>query len=595
MTLRPRSSETRAVRFFVNRAAWVLCASAMAVAGHGRVRAEDRPAGSGGRLSSAELELRMFEKRGIRANPYRAGRSMTMSRHGIVASEHYLASLAGLDMLRSGGSAMDAAVAVAATLNVVEPMMTGAGGDVFILYYEAATGKVHALNGSGHAPRKLTMDYFRDHDRHSINDHSWEAVTVPGAVDAWLTAHEKFGRLPLEKVFAPAIHHAEEGYPISEIVGMAWNAYGRALQRDRWARETYLVDGKPPKIGTVFKNPRLAKSLRQIAAGGRDAFYRGPIAKEIVRYAQETGGFLTMEDFAAHHSDWVEPITTNYRGYDVYQCPPNGQGIGVLLMLNILEGFDLPKMKFDSPEYLHLLIEAKKLAYADLHRYVADPRKSRVPVKELLSKAYAARRRKLIDLQKAAPDVEPGLPVGSDTTYFTVIDAEGNAVSFINSLYSAFGSGIVGGSTGIMLQNRGAGFTLEEGHPNQYAPGKRPYHTIIPGMVLKDGKLYLSYGLMGGAMQPQGHVQFLLAHLDHGLTIQEAMDVPRWRHMSGLEVRLEHGTPRATMAALRALGHEVRPANLSDFGSSQAILVDPKTGTYFGASDPRRDGMALGY
>ncbi len=547
------------------------------------------------RLSPAELELRVFEQRGIRANPYRAGRSMTASRHGIVASEHYLASLAGLDMLRSGGSAMDAAIATAAVLSVVEPMMTGPGGDVFLLYYEAATGKIYGLNGSGRAPRHLTLDYFRQRGKKAIDENSWEAVTVPGAVDAWTTAHERFGKKPLAEVLAPAIHYAEEGFPISEIVRLAWASYGEKLSKDYWARQTYLVDGKPPKLGAVFKNPRLAASLRQIAQGGRDAFYEGPIAEEIVRYAQKTGGFLTREDFAAQRSEWVEPISTNYRGYDVYQCPPNGQGIGVLIMLNILEGYDLSKMKFNSPEYLHLLIEAKKLAYADLYRYVADPRFSSVPVEQLLSKEYAARRRALIDPHHAAPDVAPGLPVGSDTTYFTVIDDQGNAVSFINSLYSAFGSGIVGGKTGIMLHNRGALFTLEEGHPNQYAPGKRPYHTIIPGMVLKDGKLYLSYGLMGGAMQPQGHVQLLLAHLDHGLPIQEAVDVPRWRHTSGLEVRLEHGTPRETFEALSKLGHRVRPANLADFGAAQVIRVDPKTGTYFGASDPRRDGMALGY
>jgi len=547
------------------------------------------------RLTPAELELRMFEKRGIRSNPYRAGRSITVSRRGIVASEHYLASLAGLDLLRSGGTAMDAAIAVASTLSVVEPMMTGPGGDVFVLYYEAATGKIHALNGSGRAPKNLTLDYFRSRGKTSIDDNSWEAVTVPGAVDAWLTAHKRFGRIPIEQVLAPAIHHAEEGFPVSEIVSMAWSSYGGKLSRDPWSRRTYLVDGRPPKFGTLFKNRRLAESFRQIADRGRVGFYEGPIAQEIVRYAQETGGFFTMEDFAGQHSEWVEPISTNYRGYDVYQCPPNGQGIGVLIMLNILEGYDLAEMEFNSPEYRHLLIEAKKLAYADLYRYVADPRASEVPIQELLSKQYAAKRRALIDRDRAADDVAPGVPVGSDTTYFTVIDEQGNAASFINSLYSAFGSGIVGGKTGVMLHNRGALFSLEEGHPNVYAPGKRPYHTIIPGMVLKDEKLYLSYGLMGGAMQPQGHVQFLLAHLDHGLPIQEAIDTPRWRHMAGLEVRLEHGTPRSTFEALEALGHKVRPANLSDFGASQAILVDPDTGTYYGASDPRRDGMAIGY
>lgn len=541
------------------------------------------------------MELALFEGRGIRANPYRAGRSMTMSRHGIVASEHTLATLAGVDMLRSGGSAMDAALAAAATVAVVEPMMTGPGGDAFILYYEAKTGQVHALNGSGRAPAALTLDYFRDHGKDRIDARSWEAVTVPGAVDAWCEAHQRFGKKQLADVLEPAIRYARDGFAVTEVVSLAWGAYGRQLSEDRWARETYLVDGEPPALGTVFKNPNLAHSLQLIADGGRDAFYRGPIAEEIVRYAQETGGFLTTSDFASHTSTWVEPIHTDYRGYEVYQCPPNGQGIGVLMMLNILEGYDLQAMRFNSPEYLHTLIEAKKLAYADLYRYVADPDAGPVPTAELLSKDYAARRRELIDPQHAAASVDFGLPVGSDTTYLTAIDDEGNACSFINSLYSAFGSSIVGGKTGILLQNRGDGFTLEEGHPNQLAPGKRPYHTIIPGMVLKDGKLYMSYGLMGGAMQPQGHVQFLLAHLEFGLNIQEAADVPRWRHLDGARVLLEHGTPKETMQALEALGHDVDPANLSEFGSAQAVLVHPETGTYFGASDPRRDGAAIGF
>ncbi|MBI3735460.1 gamma-glutamyltransferase [Candidatus Sumerlaeota bacterium] len=549
--------------------------------------------------NSADAALRKLEERGIRADPYRAGRTMTMSRNGIVASSHVYASQAGLDMLRSGGNAMDAAVAAAATLAVVEPMMTGMGGDVFLLYYEAKTGKVYALNGSGHSPRNLTRDYFTQKaargGREEIDGNSWEAVTVPGAVDAWATALARFGSKPMKEVLAPAIRYAEEGYPVTEIVQEVWAGDAPKLTKDAWTAKTYLIGGHAPKRGEVFKNPNLARSLRLVADGGRDAFYRGPIAEEIVRYARESGGFLTMEDFAAHTSNWVEPISTNYRGYDVYQCPPNGQGLGVLLMLNILEGFDFKGMKLGSPGYLHLLIEAKKLAYADLYKYVADPEKSPVPIKSLLSKEYAAKRRALMDPKHAAPDAAPGLPEGKDTIYLTAIDKDGNAVSFINSLYSAFGSGITGGSTGILLQNRGDGFTLEHGHFNEYAPGKRPYHTIIPGMVLKSGKLYMSYGLMGGPMQPQGHVQFLLSHLDFGLTPQEAADLPRWRHTDGLKVLLEHGASHEAIEGLRAMGHEVHPAAGDDFGGCQAILVDPATGTYFGASDPRKDGAALGY
>ncbi len=549
--------------------------------------------------SAAPDEMTRLEARGVRANPYRAGRTMTMSRNGIVASSHVYASQAGLDMLRSGGNAMDAAVAAAATLAVVEPMMTGLGGDVFLLYYEAKSGKVYALNGSGHSPKNLTREYFAEKAKREggekIDGDSWEAVTVPGAADAWATALARFGSKPLSEILAPAIRYAEEGYPVSEIVQEVWAEDAPVLKKDAWTAKTYLMEGRAPKRGEVFKNPYLARTLRQLATGGRDAFYRGEIAKEIVRYSNESGGFLTMDDFAAHASTWVDPISVNYRGYDVFQCPPNGQGLGVLLMLNLLEGYDLKSMKLGSPEYLHLLIEAKKLAYADLQHYVADPEKSKLPIPALLSKAYAAERRKKIDTAHAAASVEFGIPEGSDTIYLTAIDKEGNAVSFINSIYSAFGSKITGGATGILLQNRGSGFTLERGHFNEYASGKRPYHTIIPGMVLKNGKLYMSYGLMGGPMQPQGHVQFLLSHLEFGLTPQEAADLPRWRHLDGARILLEHGTPRATLDAMRAMGHDAKYASGGDFGGCQAILVDPTTGTYFGASDPRKDGAALGY
>jgi gamma-glutamyltranspeptidase/glutathione hydrolase len=546
-------------------------------------------------MTTAAEEVSAQNAKIVRANPNRAGRSVTMSRHGIVASEHVLASQAGLDMLRSGGSAMDAAVATAAVLNVVEPMMTGMGGDAWFLYFEAKTGKVHALNGSGRSPSALTREYFEKKNASKIDDASWEAVTVPGAVDAWSTGHAKFGKKPWAEVLAPAIRYAEEGAPVSEIVDIVWKFSASSLKKDQFAKDTYLVNGKAPEPGEVFKNPRLAKSLLTIAEGGRDAFYKGPIAQEIARYAQATGGFFSIEDFAGHSSTWVDPISTNYRGYDVYQCPPNGQGAGVLMMLNILEGFDLKSMPYASPEYFHLLIEAKKLAYADLYKFVADPTKAKVPTTGLLSKEYAGERRKLFDPKTAAAAVEPGVPKDSDTTYLTVIDAEGNACSFINSLYAAFGSKIVGGETGIVMQNRGAGFTLEKGHYNEYAPGKRPYHTIIPGMVLKGGKLYMSYGLMGGDMQPQGHVQFLTNHIDFGMGIQEAVDAPRWRHEEGLKVAVEAGIKQETFDALKALGHVVHWSPFIDFGGSQVVLVDPATGTYFGASDPRKDGAALGY
>ena len=542
-----------------------------------------------------ELSYEQLKQRGVVSSPFRAGRTITMSRNGIVASSHNLATLAGLDMLRSGGNAVDAAVATAATLTVVEPMSTGLGGDVFVLYYEAKTGKVYGLNGSGRSPHQLTREHFAVAGKDKIDPYSWDAVTVPGAVDAYATLHERFGSKPFRDILQPAIRYAAKGYPITEHVAGYWKANEALLQKDTAARTTYLIDDKAPQLGEVFLNPRLANSLTVIAEKGRDAFYKGALTDEIVRYAKATGGHLTHKDFRDHKSTWVEPIRTSYHGYEVLQIPPNGQGLGVLMMLNILEGFPLDTMDRTSAEYLHLLIEAKKLAYADLYKYVADPEQANIPLKELLSKDYAESRRAMISADQAATVANPGLPVGHDTVYLTTIDSDGNACSFINSLYHGFGSHIVGGDTGILLQNRGAGFTLEKGHFNEYAPNKRPYHTIIPGMVLRDGKLYMSYGLMGGPMQPQGHVQLLLSHLDHKLPIQEAVDTPRWNHTEGTEVLLEHGVTESTKAKLDAMGHSTKYSHGGSFGGSQVILVDPTTGTFFGASDPRKDGAALGY
>ncbi len=540
--------------------------------------------------------LGRLEARGVRADPWRAGRTPTMSRHGLVASSSALASQAGLDALRRGGSAMDAAVAAAAVLNVVEPMSTGIGGDAFFLYYEAKTGRVYGLNGSGRSPSGLSREHFAEKGLERVPESGWEAVTVPGAVDAWGEGLERFGRLPLAELLAPAIAYAEQGFPVTEIVSYHWKSHEEELRRDPWSSRHYLFDGRAPEMASVVQLPALARSLRQLAEGGRDAFYRGPIAREIVRIAQESGGFLSLEDFAAHRSTWVEPLHVSYRGHEVYQIPPNGQGIGVLMMLKVLAGFDLRALGFDTPATLHTLIEAKKLVYADLAAYVADPERAELPVDYLLSEEYAASRRARIDPARAAAEVLPAeLPAGHDTVYLASIDREGNACSFINSVYDGFGSKITGGETGIVLQNRGAGFTLEPGHRNEYAPGKRPFHTIIPGLVLRDGKLALAYGLMGGAMQPQGHVQLLLHHLDFGLGIQEAVDVPRWFHAQGRIVLVEHGTPRATIEALRGLGHEVHPAGLRFFGGAQVVQVHPETGVYLGASDPRKDGAALGY
>ena len=530
-----------------------------------------------------------------------------MGRRGMVATSHPQATLAGLDMLRAGGSAIDGAVAAAAMLAVVEPMMTGIGGDAFLLYYRADSdggrGELLGLNGSGRSPRNLTRDRFA---ADSIDPFTWPAVTVPGAVDLWQTAHGRFGRLRFADVIGPAIETAEHGFPVSERVQGMWRACADRLRQDRAAATHYLTNGEAPELGALFRSPALARSLGRIARDGRDAFYLGPIAEEIVRYSDRTGGFLRMEDFERHTSTWVQPISTRYRGREVVQLPPNGQGLGVLLMLNLLENFDLAALKLGSAEHTHLLVEAKKLAYADLHAHVADPDgpplrgAAGVPLSELLDKGYAEERSRRIDPGRAASPVAAGeIPAGGaraggDTVYLAVVDGDGNAASFINSLFAPFGSGIAGGDTGILLHNRGAGFTLEPGHPNEYRPGKRPFHTIIPGMVLDSGRLELCYGVMGGPFQPQGHVQLLTNHYDHGLSLQAAIDRPRWRHTAGLELLCEHGMEPQTVARLGDLGHRTRSAGGAEFGGAQAIGVD-RNGTLVGASDPRKDGAALGY
>jgi gamma-glutamyltranspeptidase/glutathione hydrolase len=518
---------------------------------------------------------------------------MAMGRKGMVASSHYLGTQAGLEILKSGGSAMDAAVAVAAVLGVVEPAMIGIGGDAFFLYYEAASKKVYGYNGSGRSPRGLSREHFGD--RKNIERESWESVTVPGAVDAYAAGLARFGRMGLKEALAPAIGYAMDGYPVHEQVGMTWAAQEAVLKRSGWASKLKLADGSAPRVGSVFVDEAYGRTLEMIAEGGRDAFYAGAIAEEIVRYSDESGGFLSREDFSDHEGNWVEPMSTNYRGYDVYQCPPNGQGGAVISMLNMLEGFDVGAMEFQSAEQLHLMIEVKKLAYADIERYFGDPERGDIPLEVLLSKAYAAERRGLIDMGTAAKQVDAGIPKHGDTAYMSVVDSEGNACSFINSLYFPFGSGIVGGNTGVFLQSRGMGFSLEPGNFNEYAPGVRPFHTIIPGMVLRGDDLYMSYGVMGGPMQPHGHVQFLTNHLDHGFSIQEAIDIPRFRHDSGLSVALETGMSAEVWEGLAGLGHELKTGEFSTMGGAQAVMVDGVTGVLYGASDPRKDGVALGY
>jgi len=529
----------------------------------------------------------------------KAGRSVVRAQHGMVATSQPLASQVGLEVLKRGGNAVDAAIAMAAVLNVTEPMMTGVGGDMFAIVYWAKTKELKGLNASGRAPRALSLDYFAKNNIKRMPEFGMTSITVPGAVDGWTTLRDKYGTMKLADLLAPAIGYAENGFPVMEKAAEDWNAEVQKLKRTPAAASNYLIDGRAPRPGEIFRQPNLARTLRTIADGGRDAFYKGPIAKSIVDYMKDNGGFITMEDLAATKADWVEPISTNYRGYQVYELPPNGQGITALIALNILEGFDLGAMRSQPAQYYHTMIEAMKLAFADRNRYIADPTFSKVPVAELLSKDYAAKRRALIDPRKALDNPPPGdINLGSDTTYFTVVDKDGNGVSFINSLFDAFGSGVVGGDTGIVFQNRGSAFSLDPKHPNAIAPGKRPFHTLIPAMVMKDNQLFMSFGVMGGAIQAQGHVQVLVNLIDLKMGLQEAIDAPRYRFTSGRSVLLEDELGSSVIEQLLSMGHvRGKPPGVlrSSMGGGQAIMIDPVSKTLMGASDQRKDGMALGY
>lgn len=527
------------------------------------------------------------------------GRSVVHAPHGMVATSQPLASQVGLDILKRGGNAVDAAIAMAAMLNVTEPMMTGLGGDMFALVYWAKTKELKGLNGSGRAPRALSLDYFAKQKVKEMPQFGMGSITVPGAFDGWVTLRDKYGTMKLADLLAPAIDYAEQGFPVMEKAAEDWDAEVRKLKRTPAAASNYLIEGRAPRAGEVFRQANLARTLRTLADGGRDAFYKGPIARAISDYMRDNGGFITIEDLAATKSIWVEPISTNYRGYQVFELPPNGQGITALIALNILEGFDLNAMRSQPAHYYHTLIEATKLAFADRNRYIADPSVVKVPVNELLSKDYAARRRALIDPHKALDSPPPGdINLGSDTTYFTVVDKDGNAVSFINSLFDSFGSGIVAGDTGIVFQNRGSAFSLDTKHPNALAPGKRPFHTLIPAMVFKDDQLFMSFGVMGGAIQAQGHVQVLVNLIDLKMGLQEAIDAPRYRITSGRSVLMEDGLGSSVIEQLLAMGHvRAEPVGVlrSSMGGGQAIMIDPVNKTLMGASDPRKDGMALGY
>jgi gamma-glutamyltranspeptidase/glutathione hydrolase len=541
----------------------------------------------------------MFATSRLERPGFAARRSVVMAGDGMVASSQPLAVEAGVGILKKGGNAIDAAIATALTLGVVEPVSTGIGGDAFVLYRRAADGRIYGVNGSGRCPCRLTLEELQRRGIQGIPTTGWGSVTVPGAIDAFVEVQRRHGKLTFAEVLEPAIHYASDGFPVSEIIAQQWQAAEPLLSRYAASAQTYLIDGKAPRAGDVHRQPNLARTLGILAAEGRDAFYRGEIARRIVRFSQEHGGFFELDDFANHTTEWVEPIKTDYRGYSVLELPPNGQGITALIALNILEGFDLAAMAYGSAEYFHLLIEATKQAFADRNRYVADPAYAKVPVQGLLSKVYAAARRQEIAPNRAG-DYAPGdpLPFGN-TVYVTCVDRDRNVVSLINSLFTGFGSGVVAGDTGICLQNRGAGFVADPSHPNALAPGKRPLHTIIPAMVLKGERPWLCFGVMGGDVQPQGHVQVVVNLIDFNMNVQEAIEAPRYRVLGGRLVALERAIPHEVRRGLEAMGHELLPYGEippgTPYGGGQAILIDHERGVLQGGSDHRKDGCAIGY
>ena len=513
----------------------------------------------------------------------------------MVATSQPLASVAGLRMLLSGGNAIDAAIAAAAALNVVEPMSTGIGGDMFALVWMAREKKLYALNGSGRAPAALTIQECRMRGAaHEMPYLGWLPVTVPGALDGWAQLLHRFGTMRFADVLQPAIDYAENGFPVSEIIQANWASAQPKLDMNPAAARAYLFREEPPRVGQIHKQPDLAKTFRAIAADGRDAFYLGDIANQIAIHAYKTGGFITKQDLANHTSTWDEPISTTYHDVTMYECPPNGQGIVALETLNLLEGFALREMEHNSAEYLHLIVESLKLAFADAFAHVADPRAVHVPVAQMLDKTYAAQRRALIDPARANLAPHTGIK-HSDTVYVSVVDQERNCVSFINSLYESFGSGIVIPGTGICLQNRGANFSLDPNAPNALAPNKRPYHTIIPAMAFKNNLPWLSFGVMGGFMQPQGHVQVLLNQYDFNMDPQRALDAPRVRVFADGTLALEKTFDNDTRVALTARGHRVIDADIGEFGGGQIIALDHETGALAAGSDPRKDGCAVGF
>ena len=540
--------------------------------------------------------------------PFRSGRSVVMAPHGMVATSHPLAAQVGLDILRKGGNAIDAAIATNAAIGLMEPMSSGVGGDLYAIVFEAKTGKLHGLNASGRSPYLIKREIFAKKKLKEIPLFGPLSWSVPGCVDGWAELNKRFGTMTLADLLAPSIAYAENGFPISEIIGQRWPATEKRLKKYPDSMKTYFSNGRAPRPGEVFKNPNLARSYRAIAEGGRDAFYKGAITQEIVAYSQKNGGLFSLKDFSDHTSTWVEPVSTAYRGYEVWQIPPPGQGIAVLQMLNILEGYDLKKMGPTSADYWHLFLEAKKLAYADRARFYADPDFAKLPTADLISRDYAARRRKLISMDKARTDVPAGDPKleQTDTIYLTVVDKDRNCVSLIQSNFHSFGSGMVPGNLGFALQNRGNLFALDDKHLNRLEPHKRPFHTIIPSMVTKDKKPWFVFGVMGGDMQPQGQVQVLINLIDFGMNVQEAGEAPRIEHIGsatptgkeadkkGGTAKAEIGMPIAVIEDLNRRGHHAVPV-VRNGGGYQGIMIDPKTNMLHGGSEYRTDGCAVGY
>ncbi|MGW8315551.1 MAG: gamma-glutamyltransferase [Bacteroidales bacterium] len=534
-----------------------------------------------------------------------ATRSEVIAQHGMACTSQPLATQVALDILKAGGNAIDAAVAANAMLGLVEPISNGIGGDLFAIVWDAKTKKLYGLNASGRSPRSLSLEYLKENGYDKIPSYGPLPVSVPGCVDGWFELNKKFGSMDMEQILGPTIKYATEGFPVTEVIAYYWAGNARALSRFPNVAEVYMPDGKPPAKGEIFKNPYLAETLKKIAEGGRDAFYKGDIARTIGTFMEEQGGFLSYQDMAAHESEWVEPVSTNYRGYDIWELPPNGQGIAALQILNILEGFDIAGMGFGSTEYIHHFVEAKKLAFEDRAKYYADPDFADVPVEKLISKEYAAGRRTLINPSRSSRQLEPGIIEQGNTIYMTVADDEGNMVSLIQSNYRGMGSGMCPPGLGFILQDRGELFSLEEGHNNVFEPGKRPFHTIIPAFITKDGKPFMSFGVMGGAMQPQGHVQIVVNMIDFGMNLQEAGDAPRIRHggssqptdevmTDGGTVYLESGIPYETIRELTKMGHAIQ-FDVGGYGGYQAIMWDEKNGVYYGASESRKDGQAAGY